>query len=113
MWFTVCSKSSQGSNQKDSDTARETMKSDKAALYAKRASITASLRQKKPASSVEADIASVSSLCQPQPKQEASTATSKSYTFKKGFLSDALLIMLACSCGWSPHFISFDSVEIV
>ncbi|KAL8160686.1 hypothetical protein V2J09_002223 [Rumex salicifolius] len=73
-----------GSNQKELDTVRDTMKTDKAALYGKRASVTASLRQKKPASSVEADIASVSSLSQPQPKQEASTATSKNYTFKKG-----------------------------
>ncbi|XP_073526399.1 uncharacterized protein [Phyllobates terribilis] len=73
-----------GSNQKELDTARDTVKAEKPGLYGKRAAVTATLRQKKPASSVEADIASVSSLSQPQPKQEASTATSKNYTFKKG-----------------------------
>ncbi|KAL8143089.1 hypothetical protein V2J09_016121 [Rumex salicifolius] len=73
-----------GSSQKEPDNARENVKPEKQGFYMKRASITASLRHKKPASSVDADIASASSLSQPQPKQEASTATSKNYTYKKG-----------------------------
>ncbi|MGR9861217.1 hypothetical protein ACUOGB_23020, partial [Escherichia coli] len=55
------------------------------AKRAVQAAHTAVLQHKKPASSVEADITGGSTLSsQAVPRQEVSTATSKSYTFKAG-----------------------------
>ena len=64
---------------------KETSRAERASVYAKRAAQAAALQQKRPTSSVEADITGGSSLnSQALPKQEVSTATSKNYTFKKG-----------------------------
>ncbi|KAM7254886.1 hypothetical protein ACFE04_020127 [Oxalis oulophora] len=67
-------------------TVKEASRSGKASDLAKRAVQAAALRHhKKPTSSVEADIQGGSTLSsQAPPKHEASTATSKTYTFKKG-----------------------------
>ncbi|KAJ8446970.1 hypothetical protein Cgig2_006598 [Carnegiea gigantea] len=74
-----------GPTVKDSDPPKENCRPEKASVPAKRAAVAASLRHKKPASSVEADITSCSAAtAQRLPKQEASTASSKKYTFKEG-----------------------------
>ncbi|KAK6260219.1 ATPase [Theobroma cacao] len=77
-----------GSTSKEADGVKETSRAERASIYAKRAaqaSAAAALQQKRPTSSVEADITGGSSLSsQALPKQEVSTATSKNYTFKKG-----------------------------
>ncbi|XP_022770915.1 uncharacterized protein LOC111314128 isoform X2 [Durio zibethinus] len=74
-----------GSTTKEADAVKETSRAERASIYAKRAAQAAALHQKRPTSSVEADITGGSSLSsQALPKQEVSTATSKNYTFKKG-----------------------------
>ncbi|XWS46676.1 hypothetical protein CRYUN_Cryun14cG0088200 [Craigia yunnanensis] len=74
-----------GSTSKEADAVKETSRAERASVYAKRAAQAAALQQKRPTSSVEADITGGSSLSsQALPKQEVSTATSKNYTFKKG-----------------------------
>ncbi|KAG4186963.1 hypothetical protein ERO13_A08G101080v2 [Gossypium hirsutum] len=74
-----------GSTSKDVDAVKETSRAEKVTVFAKRAAHPAALQQKRPTSSVEADITGGSSLgSQALPKQEVSTATSKNYTFKKG-----------------------------
>ncbi|KAL4353800.1 hypothetical protein GQ457_06G029950 [Hibiscus cannabinus] len=74
-----------GSTSKEADPVKEPSRAERAYVYAKRAAQAAALQQKRPTSSVEADITGVSSLSsQALPKQEVSTATSKNYTFKKG-----------------------------
>lgn len=60
---------------------------ERASAFVKRAAQAAGLQHKKPASSVEADITGGSALSsQAMPKQEASTASSKSATLKAGML---------------------------
>lgn len=62
---------------------KESSKPERASVFAKRT--TAAVHLKKPASSVEANITGGSAIASPaQPKPEASTATSKNYTFRKG-----------------------------
>ncbi|MBA0769564.1 hypothetical protein Gotri_018283 [Gossypium trilobum] len=74
-----------GSTSRETDAVKEPSRAERAYAYAKRAAQAAALQQKKPTSSVEADITGGSSLSsQALPKQEVSTATSKSFTFKKG-----------------------------
>ncbi|XP_019197433.1 PREDICTED: uncharacterized protein LOC109191291 isoform X2 [Ipomoea nil] len=76
-----------GSLAKEVDPGKESSKLDWARYVAKRAAQAAALQHlnKKPASSVEADITGGSTISSHvQPKQEASTASSKNYTFKKG-----------------------------
>ncbi|XVF32749.1 hypothetical protein REPUB_Repub17cG0110200 [Reevesia pubescens] len=74
-----------GSTSKESDAVKETSRAERASVYAKRTAQAAALHQKRPTSSVEADITGGSSLTsQALPKQEVSTATSKNYIFKKG-----------------------------
>ncbi|XP_012474044.1 uncharacterized protein LOC105790816 isoform X1 [Gossypium raimondii] len=74
-----------GSTSKDVDAVKETSRAENVTVFAKRAAHPAALQQKRPTSSVEADITGGSSLSsQALPKQEVSTATSKNYTFKKG-----------------------------
>ncbi|XWS31706.1 hypothetical protein CRYUN_Cryun23aG0099200 [Craigia yunnanensis] len=77
-----------GSTSKEPDAVKETSRAERAeraSVYAKRAAQVAALQQKRPTSSVEADITGGSLLSsQALPKQEVSTATSKNYTFKKG-----------------------------
>ncbi|XVE73306.1 hypothetical protein DITRI_Ditri11bG0107000 [Diplodiscus trichospermus] len=74
-----------GSTSKEADAVKETSRAERASVYAKRAAQAAALQQKRPTSSVEADITGGSSLSsQALPKQEVSTASSKNYTFKKG-----------------------------
>ncbi|OMO81888.1 hypothetical protein COLO4_23369 [Corchorus olitorius] len=75
-----------GSTSKEADGVKETSRAERASVYAKRAAQAAAVfHQKRPTSSVEADITGGSSLSsQALPKQEVSTATSKHYTFKKG-----------------------------
>ncbi|KAM7501228.1 hypothetical protein LguiB_000132 [Lonicera macranthoides] len=68
--------------RESSEPVKENSRPERASVFAKRA---ATLHLKKPASSVEADIIGGSTISShAQPKQEASTASSKSYTFKKG-----------------------------
>ncbi|KAL0437611.1 UNVERIFIED_CONTAM: ATPase family AAA domain-containing protein 1-A [Sesamum radiatum] len=68
---------------KEVDSVKENPKPERASVFGKRTS--AALHLRKPASSVEADITGGSAIStQAQPKQEASTASSKSYTFRKG-----------------------------
>lgn len=70
---------------KEVDSVKEGSRPERASVFAKRAAHTAALHLKKPASSVEAEITGGSTLSsQAQPKQESSTASSKTYTFKKG-----------------------------
>ncbi|XP_015087901.1 uncharacterized protein LOC107031164 isoform X1 [Solanum pennellii] len=74
------------SSSKDIEPVKVSSKPERASVFAKRAAQAAALHlNKKPASSVEADITGGSILSShAQPKQEASTASSKNYTFKKG-----------------------------
>ncbi|GER35222.1 AAA-type ATPase family protein [Striga asiatica] len=72
-----------GPTPKEIDLPKESSKPERTSVFSKRA--TAALNLKKPASSVEADITGGSTISSHAlPKQEASTATSKGYTFKKG-----------------------------
>ncbi|KAL9228183.1 hypothetical protein vseg_003790 [Gypsophila vaccaria] len=74
-----------GSTMKEADTPKENSKPEKASIHAKRAMVSAALRLKKPTSSVEADITMGSAgTAPPLPKNEASTASSKQYSFKEG-----------------------------
>ncbi|KAJ8527276.1 hypothetical protein K7X08_029753 [Anisodus acutangulus] len=75
-----------GSIAKVIDSVKESSKPERASDFAKRAAQVAALHlNKKPASSVEADITGGSTISShAQPKQEVSTASSKNYTFKKG-----------------------------
>ncbi|KAL0389623.1 UNVERIFIED_CONTAM: ATPase family AAA domain-containing protein 1 [Sesamum calycinum] len=71
-----------GPSTKEVDSVRESSKPERASVFAKRSA--AALHLKKPPSSVEADITGGSNMSsQVQPKQEASTASSKNYAFKK------------------------------
>ncbi|XP_059295033.1 uncharacterized protein LOC132048122 isoform X1 [Lycium ferocissimum] len=90
-----------GSIAKDVDPVKESSKPERASVFAKRAAQAAALHlNKKPASSVEADITGGSILSShAQPKQEASTASSKNYTFKKG---DRVKYVGSLTSGFSP-----------
>ncbi|XP_010542857.1 PREDICTED: uncharacterized protein LOC104815931 isoform X1 [Tarenaya hassleriana] len=72
----------------DSSNPKESYRRERLSVLAKRAiqvAQAAALQHRKPTSSVEADITGGSTLSsQAFPKQEVSTATSKSYTFKTG-----------------------------
>ncbi|XP_065861315.1 uncharacterized protein [Euphorbia lathyris] len=73
-----------GPAPKEVDTLKESSKPERASIFAKRA-VQAALHHKKPTSSVEAEITGGSTVSsQGMPKQETSTASSKSYTFKAG-----------------------------
>ncbi|GKA64734.1 ATPase, partial [Tanacetum coccineum] len=75
-----------GSAAKEVDTTiKESTRPERTSVFAKRAPQSGVLHSRKPTSSVEADIVGGSTTCSHahQPKQEASTATSKTYTFKK------------------------------
>uniref|UniRef100_A0A2P2MTQ0 AAA+ ATPase domain-containing protein n=2 Tax=Rhizophora mucronata TaxID=61149 RepID=A0A2P2MTQ0_RHIMU len=73
-----------GSTLKEADSAKESSRPEKASAFTKRAG-QAALHQKKPTSSVDADITGGSAMnSQALPKQEISTASSRNYTFKKG-----------------------------
>ncbi|KAH6827392.1 AAA-type ATPase family protein [Perilla frutescens var. hirtella] len=70
---------------KEADSLKESSKPERGNVFAKRAAAAAAAHLKKPASSVEANITGCSAIAsQILPKQEASTATSKNYTFRKG-----------------------------
>ncbi|KAJ7977549.1 AAA-type ATPase family protein [Quillaja saponaria] len=74
-----------GTPPKDADSTKESSRSERTAVFAKRTAHAAVLQHKKPASSVEADIIGGSSLSsQAMPKQEASTASSKGSTLRTG-----------------------------
>ncbi|KAJ0235702.1 AAA-type ATPase family protein [Hirschfeldia incana] len=77
-----------GSTAKESDSTTESSRRERFSVLAKRAvqaAHAAVLQHKKPTSSVEADITGGSTLSsQAVPRQEVSTASSKSYTFKTG-----------------------------
>ncbi|XP_021775363.1 uncharacterized protein LOC110739217 isoform X1 [Chenopodium quinoa] len=73
-----------GPTAKEADTSKELSRPEKSSLHAKRSSVVASLRQKKQASSVEAEITGPAVAAQRLPKQEASTASSRKYIFKEG-----------------------------
>lgn len=89
-----------GSTVKEVDSVKEGSRPERASVFAKRAAHTAALHLKKPASSVEAEITGGSTLSsQAQPKQESSTASSKTYAFKKG---DRVKYIGPLSSGFSP-----------
>ncbi|KAL1216574.1 ATPase family AAA domain-containing protein FIGL1 [Cardamine amara subsp. amara] len=77
-----------GPTAKEADSTKESSRRERLTVLAKRAVQAAHavvLHHKKPTSSVEADITGGSTLSsQAVPRQEVSTATSKSYTFKAG-----------------------------
>ncbi|CAL9046450.1 uncharacterized protein LOC135606707 [Musa acuminata AAA Group] len=75
-----------GSSLKDAELLKESVRMEKSAIFSKhRAAVIDTLQLRKPASSVEADIVGTSTLnSQSLPKQETSTASSKTYTFKEG-----------------------------
>ncbi|KAL8232797.1 hypothetical protein R6Q57_002575 [Mikania cordata] len=75
-----------GSASKETETSvKESGRLERASVFAKRAPQSGVMHLKKPTSSVEADIIGGSTTgSHVQPKQEASTASSKTYTFKKG-----------------------------
>ncbi|KAF8075541.1 hypothetical protein N665_1087s0010 [Sinapis alba] len=75
-----------GSPAKEAESSKEGSRRERLSMLAKRAVQAAqALQHKKPTSSVDADITGGSTLSsQALPKQEVSTATSKSYTFKAG-----------------------------
>ncbi|KAL1558412.1 hypothetical protein AAHA92_08884 [Salvia divinorum] len=80
---------------KEADSGKESTKLERAIVYSRR-----NLHLKKPASSVEADITGGSTISShAQPKQEASTASSKTYTFKKG---DRVKYVGSLPTGFSP-----------
>ncbi|WOG87309.1 hypothetical protein DCAR_0206532 [Daucus carota subsp. sativus] len=73
-----------GPATKELDPLKECSRPERASVFAKRAQATA-LHLKRPASSREADVTGGCNLgSQAQPKQDASTASSRPYTFKKG-----------------------------
>ncbi|PKU78789.1 Katanin p60 ATPase-containing subunit A1 [Dendrobium catenatum] len=76
----------QVSSSKDLESLKEGGRTEKSASFTKqRSALTDAVHHRRPASSVEADIVGTSSLnCQSLPKQESSTASSKSCTFKEG-----------------------------
>ncbi|KAL0800650.1 hypothetical protein Bca101_055825 [Brassica carinata] len=76
-----------GTAAKEADSSKESSRRDKLSVLAKRvqAAHAVVLQHKKPTSSVEANITGGSTLSsQAVTRQEVSTATSKSYTFKTG-----------------------------
>ncbi|CAF1715331.1 unnamed protein product [Brassica napus] len=75
-----------GSPAREAESSKEGSRRERLSMLAKRAVQAAqALQHKKPTSSVDADITGGSTLgSQALPKQEVSTATSKSYTFKTG-----------------------------
>ncbi|KAK3041487.1 hypothetical protein RJ639_000464 [Escallonia herrerae] len=74
-----------GSTAKDIDAVKESSRPERTSVFAKRSTPVTATSLKKRASSVEADITGGSIVSsQAQPKQEASTASSKHYIFKKG-----------------------------
>ncbi|KAG5567716.1 hypothetical protein RHGRI_003047 [Rhododendron griersonianum] len=90
-----------GSLPKDIDYyVKESARPERSSVFAKRAGQAALIHLRKPTSSVEANITGGSTISsQAQPKQEASTATSKSYTFKKG---DRVKFVGSLPSGFSP-----------
>ncbi|KAL9435692.1 hypothetical protein AB3S75_021874 [Citrus x aurantiifolia] len=71
-----------GGSSKEADSVKESSRTEKASMFAKRAAL---LQHRKPTSSVEADITGGTAVGpQALPKPEISTASSKNYTFKKG-----------------------------
>ncbi|XP_073140269.1 uncharacterized protein [Henckelia pumila] len=88
-----------GATSKEPDSVKETSKPERTSVFTKRAAAT-TLQLKKPASSVEADITGGSTISsQAQPKQEASTASSKNYVFKNG---DRVKYVGLLPSGFSP-----------
>ena len=74
----------QGTSSKESESLKEGTKAEKSGIFSKqRATLADTIHLKRLASSVEADIAGTSTS-QSLPKQEASTASSKTYSFKEG-----------------------------
>ncbi|CAM8925057.1 unnamed protein product [Rhodiola kirilowii] len=70
---------------KEKSIVKESLRQVKASVFGKRATRAVLSQQRKPASSVEADITGGTiGSAQALPKQEASTASSKNYRFKKG-----------------------------
>ncbi|KAF5189440.1 Atp-dependent zinc metalloprotease ftsh [Thalictrum thalictroides] len=92
-----------GLSPKDSESNKENLRSEKSGTFAKqRAAQSDASKLRKQASSVEADIMGASTFSsQPQPRQEASTASSKSYTFKTG---DRVRYMGDLHLTGYPHF---------
>ncbi|CAH9098745.1 unnamed protein product [Cuscuta epithymum] len=90
-----------GSLAKEAVASKEKSKLDWARYVIKRAAQAAALHlNKKPTSSIEADIAGGSTVSSyAQPKQEASTASSKNYTFKQG---DRVKYVGSLPTGFSP-----------
>ncbi|KAL7590367.1 hypothetical protein Lser_V15G37660 [Lactuca serriola] len=79
---------------------KESTRAERASFFTRRVARAGVIHSKKPTSSVEGDIAGGSTTGSlAMPKQEASTATSKSYTFKEG---DRVKFVGPLSSGFSP-----------
>ncbi|PSR94765.1 Spastin like [Actinidia chinensis var. chinensis] len=88
-----------GSIPKDIDSVKESSRPERASVFAKRSGQAALIQLRKPASSVEANITGGSTISTAHPKQESSTASSKSYVFKKG---DRVKFVGSFQSGFSP-----------
>nr|KYP74210.1 ATPase family AAA domain-containing protein 1 [Cajanus cajan] len=74
-----------GASPKEVDSTKESSRTERPSVFAKRNAQTATLHHKKPASSVDAEIIGGSTLSsQAMLKQEVSTASSKGTTLKEG-----------------------------
>ncbi|KAI7751901.1 hypothetical protein M8C21_002628 [Ambrosia artemisiifolia] len=91
-----------GSTSKATDTSpKQITRAERANVFSKRVTPAGVKHSRKPTSSVEADIVGGGSITSShaQPKQEASTASSKRYTFKEG---DRVKYVGSLHSGFSP-----------
>lgn len=97
---------------KEADSTKESTRRERLSVFAKRAVQVAAhaavLQHKKPTSSVEADITGGSTVSsQAIPRQEVSTTSSKSYTFKAGMVTYVLFfssVVVPLSLLLNKHF---------
>ena len=104
----------QGPTAKESDSSKDSSRRERLTVIAKRAVQAAAhaavMQHKKPTSSVEADITGGSTLnSQAVMRQEVSTATSKSYTFKTGMIIYALYFSFV----FVPHSVLLNSISVI
>ena len=103
----------QGPTAKEADSSKDSSRRERLTVIAKRAvqaAHAAVMQHKKPTSSVEADITGGSTLnSQAVMRQEVSTATSKSYTFKTGMIIYALYFSFV----FVPHSVLLNSISVI
>lgn len=105
----------QGTTAKEADSSKESSRRERLSAFAKRAVQAAHavvLQHKKPTSSVEANITGGSTLSsQAVMRQEVSTATSKSYTFKAGMVIIYVLFLQFRFC--VPRSVLLNSTSVI